>query len=148
MEETKVINDENPKDGVKQEPTQPQPSKGECPDLKDLSEKEQKSPIAWKWVQSEINRLQGYEKKYLDLKEDYNQIDKDFAVHKQSSRNNVVIDITSSLMLAIGPALVGLTPSVGSTEEEKYMKWIIGGIGGLLLIASIIVKSLPFFKKS
>lgn len=148
MEESKIINDENPKDGVGQEPSQTQPSKGECPDLKELSEKEQKSPIAWKWVQNEINRLEGYETKYFKLKEDYNKIDKEYAVHKQSSINNAIIDITSSLMLAIGPALVGLAPSVGSSEEGNYMKWIIGGIGVLLLIASIIVKSIPFIKKS
>lgn len=147
MEENKIIDDENPKDGVRQEIVPAMPTKGECPEVNDLSEKEQKSPIAWKWVMNEINRLRVYEHEYNQLKDQYTEIDKAFAVHKASASTSLAIDVTTSLMLAIGPAMIGLTPSVGSSNEDDYTKLIICGIGIILLIASIILKSLAHFKK-
>lgn len=96
---TSAQNDENPKDG-QQSPISPiTSSKGECPDITDLSEKEQKNPVSWKWVMRELIRLRSVSDKYETLKEEHAELDKQFEVYKAknavSGWNANFISITS-----------------------------------------------------
>lgn len=125
--------------------SQPNISKGEHSDLVDLTEKEQKNPIAWKWALRDLSRLREIENKYLMLKDDYALLDKDYAVYKAKSLENKVYDIISSAFLAIGPILLGLVP-VTFEMDPKYVRWILLGIGVAMLSGAIYVKSLTYKK--
>ena len=125
--------------------SQPNISKGEHSDLVDLTEKEQKNPIAWKWALRDLSRLREIENKYLMLKDDYALLDKDYAVYKAKSLENKVYDIISSVFLAIGPILLGLVP-VTFEMDPKYVRWILLGIGIAMLSGAIYVKSLTYKK--
>ena len=120
-------------------------SKGEYSDILDLTEKEQKNPIAWKWALRDLLRLREIENKYFTLKDDYAKLDKDFAVYKAQSLKEKVYDIISSVFLAVGPILIGLVP-VTYSMEPKYVRWILLGMGIAMLGGAIYVKCLTYKK--
>lgn len=137
---TSAQNDENPKDG-QQSPISPiTSSKGECPDITDLSEKEQKNPVSWKWVMRELIRLRSVSDKYETLKEEHAELDKQFEVYKAKNAVNTTNDIVVSVMLAIGPAMLGLIPAVNDSNADFNPAWAFGIIGAIMLIAAIIIK--------
>lgn len=139
-----VGGDENPNDGQRPKlgVATNDTFKGEFNDIEHLSEKEQKHPVAWKWAYNELNRLKRVECDYLILKDKYAEIDKNFAVFKEGSRQNFLVDILSSILLAVGPAMLGLMPSVGVHEDDAYVKWIFCALGCLFLLCAIIIKCL------
>lgn len=114
-------------------------SKGEYSDLQDLTEKEQKNPIAWKWALRDLSRLREIENRYLTLKDDYSKLDKEYAVYKAQSMKEVMHDIFSSIFLTIGPILIGIVPVVFDMEP-KYIRWILLGIGIAMLGGAIYIK--------
>lgn len=134
--------DENPNDGQRPKlgVVISDTYKGEFNDIEHLSEKEQKHPVAWKWAYNELNRLKKVECSYLVLKDKYAEVDKNFAVYKESSKQSLLVDSVSGVLLAIGPALLGLIPSVGIHEDDTYLKWIFGVLGGVFLLCVIIIK--------
>lgn len=140
--------DENPNDGQTVFIDENQPSKGECPDIRDLSEKEQKSPIAWKWALREISKLNKVESEYNNIKDKYAGLDKEFEVYKANSHQSIVAEIVSSSMLAIGPALLGFIPSVGNCDADGCTKLFFAIIGCVLIIFSIIIKIFSYNKRS
>jgi hypothetical protein len=121
----------------------PDASKGEHDDLIHLDPKEQRNPVAWKWAVWELRHLRDIENKYLTLKDDYAQLDKNYAVHKAQAQKGLAYDIISSAFLTIGPVLIGLTPSF-SGADSSFLKWTILVIGILMFIAAVIVKIISY----
>ena len=64
-------------------------SKGEYNDIEHLSIKEQKHPVAWKWVYTELKRLKRIELEYAGLKDNYASLDKEYEVFKVSSKQSI-----------------------------------------------------------
>lgn len=120
-------------------------SKGEYSDLQDLTEKEQKNPIAWKWALRDLSRLREIEIRYLTLKDDYSKLDKEHAVYKAQSMKDMMHDIFASIFLTIGPILIGLVP-VAFEMEPKYIRWILLGIGIVMLGGAIFIKCKTYKK--
>lgn len=141
MEEAKAIIDENPNDG---NPTVDNISisKGEYPTLVALSEKEQKSPAAWKWAISENKRLQEYETKYYNMETSYHSIHEEFEVFKAKNSKNPLLDTISCILFVLGPLALGWLTSL----SDPSLKTLIGIIGGGLLVAAIFVKIAQYLK--
>lgn len=118
-------------------------SKGEHSDLLDLTEKEQKNPIAWKWAIRDLRHLQKIEDEYFILKDNYAKLDKEFAVYKAQSTREKVYDIISSVFLTVGPILIGLVP-VTYDMEPKSIRWILLGLGLAMLGGAIYVKCITY----
>lgn len=137
-----ITKDENPDDGNSNQLSDNgfETAKSEFNDIEHLSEKEQKHPVAWKWVNAELTRLRRIEACHITLKDSYAQIDKEFAVYKVSSKQNIVADIVSSVLLALGPAILGLIPSIGIHQDDSYMKTIFGVMGAIFIIGAIVIK--------
>lgn len=114
-------------------------SKGEYSDLLDLTEKEQKNPIAWKWAIRDLRRLLEIENKYFTLKDEYAALDKKFAVYKAQSTKEKVYDIISSVFLTVGPIMIGLVP-VTYDIEPTSIRWILLGLGLAMLGGAVYVK--------
>ena len=141
MEETKVIVDENPNDGNPTVVNQTI-SKGEYPTLVGLSEKEQKSSVAWKWAISENKRLQEYETKYFNMETSFHTIHEEFEVFKAKNSKNPLLDTIACILFVLGPLALGWLTSLSDPD----LKILIGIIGGGLLLAAIIVKIAQYFK--
>lgn len=135
--------DEDPADGQGgssvEYPQQVDISKGEYSDLQDLTEKEQKNPIAWKWALRDLSRLREIENRYLTLKDEYSRLDKEYAVYKAQSVKEMMYDIVSSIFLTTGPILIGLVPVVFDIEPI-YIRWVLLGIGAAMLVGAIYMK--------
>ena len=141
MEETRVISDENPNDG-KLAAAAPAVSKGEYPTLVELSEKEQKSSVAWKWAISENQRLQKYETKYYELEASYHNIHEDFEVFKAKNSKNPLLDTISCILFVLGPLALGWLTSL----TDCNLRLLIGFIGSGLLVGAVIIKIAQYFK--
>ena len=141
MEEAKVINDENPNDG-KPAVAQPAISKGEYPTLVGLSEKEQKSSVAWKWAISENKRLQEFEIKYYKMEASFHNIHEAFEVFKAKNSKNPLLDTISCILFVLGPLALGWLTSLA----DCHLRLLIGLIGGGLLIGAIFIKIAQYFK--
>lgn len=135
MEETRVIIDENPKDG-NPVVAPPAASKGEYPTLVGLSEKEQKSPAAWKWAISENTRLREYESKYHELEETFHSIHEAFEVFKAKNSKNPLLDTIACILFVLGPLALGWLTSI----TDNNIRYLIAIIGVGLLVAAIIIK--------
>lgn len=141
MEENKVFNDENPNDGSPAV-AGPAVSKGECPTLGELSEKEQKSSAAWKWAISENKRLQGYESKYYELEASYHSIHEDYEVFKAKNSKNPLLDTIACILFVLGPLAIGWLTSL----TDSSLRLLIGIIGGGLLVGGIVIKTAQYLK--
>lgn len=141
MEETIVINDENPNDG-KPIGAAPPISKGEYPTLVDLSAKEQKTSAAWKWAISENTRLQVYETKYHELDIAFHEIHEAFEVFKAKNSKNPLLDTISCILFALGPLALGWLTSISDCKLKRLI--CIIGVG--LLVAAIFIKIAQYFK--
>ena len=141
MEETKVIIDENPKDG-NPAVINTAVSKGEFPTLVSLSEKEQKSSAAWKWAISENKRLQEYETKYYSMETSFHKIHEEFEVFKAKNSKNPLLDTIACILFVLGPLALGWLTSLSDSNS----KTLIGIIGVGLLAAAIIIKIAQYFK--
>lgn len=141
MEETRVIIDENPNDGnpVVASSTA---SKGEYPTLVGLSEKEQKSPAAWKWAISENTRLREYESKYHELEGNFHSIHEAFEVFKAKNSKNSLLDTIACILFVLGPLALGWLTSIA----DSNIRHLIAIIGVGLLVAAIIIKIAQYFK--
>lgn len=127
MEDTRVINDENPNDG-NQAVAAIALSKGVYPTLVGLSEKEQKSSVAWKWAISENKRLQEYETKYYELENSFHNIHETFEVFKAKNSKNPLLDTIACILFVLGPLALGWLTSL----SDCNLRILIGIIGGSL----------------
>ncbi len=141
MEEARGINDENPNDG-KSTSASSTISKGEYPTLVGLSEREQKSSVAWKWAISENMRLQGYETKYYELETAFHRIHETFEVFKAKNSNNPILDTISCILFVLGPLALGWLTSI----SDSKLKLLVGIIGAGLLLGAIIIKIAQYLK--
>lgn len=141
MEEARGINDENPNDG-KSTSASSTISKGEYPTLVGLSEREQKSSVAWKWAISENTRLQGCEAKYYELETAYHNIHEAFEVFKARNSKNPLLDTISCILFVLGPLALGWLTSISDCK----LKLLIGMIGAGLLLGAIIIKLAQYLK--
>ena len=72
----------------------------------------------------------------------FHTTDKQSAILTEKQKTFVFSEILYSTSLTLGAVLIGLSPSI---EKGKLIEpWLIGGIGGLLIIGAIITK---VFKK-
>ena len=117
MEETKVIVDENPNDGNPTVVNQTI-SKGEYPTLVGLSEKEQKSSVAWKWAISENKRLQEYETKYFNMETSFHTIHEEFEVFKAKNSKNPLLDTIACILFVLGPLALGWLTSCQALRAQ------------------------------
>ena len=52
----------------------------------------------------------------------------------------------SSVLLALGPGLLGLIPSVGNHNDDSFMKLFFGIFGGMFIISAILLKVYSYKK--
>lgn len=146
MEEPRY--DEDPKGGSAI--GNPQPDKKEANAFdkihRELTDDELKNPIVQKWLISEVDKLHSCENKLSALQKDYHKLDKENAVLKTKSEGSLISEILSCTMFAIGPAMLGLTPSLLQNGKMWYMSWIILVLGIVLLLGAIIAKTLNLKK--
>lgn len=120
-------------------------SKTEYTDLLNLDVDEQKDPVAWKWAIRELVHLRRVENNYLALMDTHAKLDKEYSVYKAKTNFGITYDVFSSIFMAVGPILIGLTPAI-SDSNPSYLKWTILGLGLLFLVVSVIIKYVSYKK--
>jgi hypothetical protein len=103
----------------------------------ELTDDELSSPGVQKMLLAEISRLESavtYSEAYKDK---YHIADKDREVLKEKEKTFIFSEILYSVSLTLGAALIGLTPSIKSSEVSPV---IIGIVGFLLVGGAIVAK--------
>jgi hypothetical protein len=103
----------------------------------ELTDDELSSPGVQKMLLAEISRLESavmYSESYKDR---YHNADKDREVLKEKEKTFIFSEILYSVSLTLGAALIGLTPSIKSSEVSPT---IIGIVGFLLVGGAIVAK--------
>ena len=85
----------------------------------------------------EISRLEAIESISNDYKDKYHETDKQCAVLKEKEKSFLFSEILYSVSLTIGAAIIGLIPSIDSSDFPPF---VFGILGGVLLIGAIIAK--------
>lgn len=103
----------------------------------ELTDEDLNSKGTQKLLLSEISRLESETLKLNDFRTKYYNSDKESAVLKEKQKIFMFSEILYSISLTIGAMLIGLTPSINSNNVPS---WLISGIGGILIIGSILAK--------
>lgn len=103
-----------------------------------LSEEDLNSPGTQRLILAELDKYDECKKDLNFYKEAYHRKDKENAVYKQQISNNKAFDVVYSFLLAAGPAILGLSPSV--CEKDKTIGVMLIIIGVICLLAGIITK--------
>jgi len=86
---------------------------------------------------AEIDRLAATEASADKYQGKYHEKDKECAVLKEKEKTFIFSEILYSVSLTLGAALIGITPSLTSTNVSPT---IVGVIGGLLVIGAVVAK--------
>jgi len=86
---------------------------------------------------AEISRLESAVMYTESYKDKYHNADKDCEVLKEKEKTFIFSEILYSVSLTLGAALIGLTPSIKSSEVSPT---IIGVVGFLLVGGAIVAK--------
>ena len=100
---------------------------------RELSEEEISSPAVQRMLLDELERLETEAGDLREFKDRFYAADKDVAVLRERLRASVVQDSS----LAIGAALLGLAPSLWSSQPTG---WIVVILGGLLVLFAVVAK--------
>lgn len=105
-----------------------------------LSEDELSSPATIRFLLSQFDDFQDLKKQYDKLCQDYHEKDKQCAIYEVRRDKSIAFEILSSAMLAIGPLLLGLFPSILSENNWNFTTIIVLISGVLILLGGIIAK--------
>ena len=103
----------------------------------ELSDDDLSSPGVQKMLLAEIERLESTALASDGFKGKFHQKDKECAVLKEKDKTFVFSEILYSVSLALGAALLGITPSLTATNVSLNVVW---GIGVLLVIGALVAK--------
>ena len=103
----------------------------------ELTDEELKSPGVQKMLLAEISRLESTALYSERFREKFHDADKDRAVLREKEKTYIFSEILYSASLALGAALIGLTPSIKSSNVSPIL---IGAIGVLLIIGAVVAK--------
>lgn len=104
----------------------------------ELTDDDLQSKGVQKLLLAEINRLEDAVAYAESYRERFCTSDKECAVLKEKGKQVVFSEILYSVSLTLGAALLGLTPSIKS--EGWSSPWVIGTIGGILIIGAVVAK--------
>lgn len=90
-----------------------------------------------KLLLAEISRLESAALQVDSLKEKYHQADKERAILKENQKIFAFSEVLYSVSLTVGSALIGLSPSIKSSDVSP---WVVGGVGGVLIVGSVLAK--------
>lgn len=110
----------------------------------ELTDDELSSSGVQKMLLAEIVRLETEISKIetADFREKFHAADRERAILKEREKTLIFSEILYSLGLTLGALLIGLTPSIDSSEldSSKFLQFAIGIIGALLIVGSVIAK--------
>lgn len=108
----------------------------------ELTDEDLKSSGVQKMLLADIVRLENEVIETSIYQDKFHTTDKQSAILTEKQKTFVFSEILYSTNLTLGAVLIGLSPSI---EKGKLIEsWMIGGIGGLLILGAIITK---VFKK-
>lgn len=107
---------------------------------RELNEEELSSPAVQKLLIDEIERLESENSSLSELASKYYDVDKTVAVLQEKDKQNVAMEVMSSVGLALGAVALGSGPSIWSLESSEALGWFTMGIGVVLMAASVITK--------
>lgn len=108
---------------------------------RELSEQDLSSPGTQRLI---LNELDKYEECKIQLefyRDKYYERDKSCAVYSQMLKSSKLFEVICSTMLAVGPAMMSLSPSVVDQDGNwYYLSTIILVLGGIVLFSGIVAK--------
>lgn len=108
---------------------------------RELTEQDLNSPGTQRLI---LNELDKYEECKIQLefyRDKYFERDKTCAVYSQIIKTSKLFEIVCSAMLAIGPALMSLSPSIVDKDGNwYYLSTIILVLGGVILVSGVLAK--------
>lgn len=108
---------------------------------RELTEQDLNSPGTQRLI---LNELDKYEECKIQLefyRDKYFELDKTCAVYSQIIQTSKLFEIVCSAMLAIGPALMTLAPSIVDKDGNwYYLSTIILVLGGVVLVSGVLAK--------
>ncbi len=109
---------------------------------RELNEDELSSPAVQRLLLDEIERLESENSTLSELASKYYDVDKTVAVLKEKDKQNVAVEMMSSVGLALGAVALGSGPSIWSLESSEASGWFVMGAGVVLMTVSVITKVL------
>jgi hypothetical protein len=103
----------------------------------ELSDEDLSSPGVQKMLLAEISRLESAALLSEEYQNKFHSADKECAVLKEKEKTLIFSEILYSVSLTLGAALIGIAPSITSTNVSPSA---VGGIGVLLVIGAVIAK--------
>lgn len=114
---------------------------------RELTEQDLSSPGTQRLI---LNELDKYEECKIQLefyREKYYERDKSCAVYSQMLKSSRLFEVICSTMLATGPAMMSLSPSIVDKDGNwYYLSTIILVLGGIVLLSGIVAKLLQHSK--
>ena len=114
---------------------------------RELSEQDLNSPGTQRLI---LNELDKYEECKIQLefyRDKYYDLDKTCAVYAQKLKSSTMFEVVCSTMLAMGPALMTLSPSIVDKDGNwYYMSTLVLVLGGIILLGGIFAKLLQHSK--
>lgn len=108
---------------------------------RELSEKDLNEPGTQRLI---LNELDKYEECKLDLefyRANYHKLETKCAIYRERLKSQTINEILSSTMLAAGPALMTIAPSIQDAAGEWfYLSTIVLVLGIIILLAGILAK--------
>ncbi len=102
---------------------------------RELSEDELASPASQKFLMEELERLDCQNAELEDYRVRFHTVDKRAAVLEEKSKESLAGEIVFGVMITVGAALLGFTPSIWSQQPGGWLMLIFGGV---LIIGGIV----------
>ena len=109
---------------------------------RELTEEDLKSPGTQRLI---LNELDKYEQCKVELdfyREQYYERSSDCKVYEEKLKSNTTNEVASGFLLAFGPSLITLTPSIVDKNGEWYYLSTIVLIIGIILLAGGIIATI------
>ena len=114
-------------------------NKGVYSNLKrQLSEEDLNSPGTQRLILAELDKYDECKQNLNYYKDAYHRKDKENAVFRQQLSSNKSFDIVYSFLLAVGPAILGLSPSIMTKDKLTGILMVV--IGVVCLLSGIFTK--------
>lgn len=113
---------------------------------RELTEEDLKSPGTQRLILNELDKYESCKAELDFYREQYYERSADCKVYEEKLKSNTTNEVASGFLLAFGPSLMTLTPSiVDKNGEWYYLSTIVLIIGIILLAGGIIAKIIKHF---
>ena len=113
---------------------------------RELSEDDLKSPGTQRLLLNEIDQFEECKTELDKYRTLYFERNTDCAVYEEKLKSNATLEVATSSLLALGPALMSLSPSITNKEGEwYYLSTIILILGLVMLIGGITAKIIKHY---